>query len=235
MELGQRPKSQPNGTARRILEHARRAFNERGVAAVGIRDLARELDLSPGNLSYHFPTKEALIAALLEEAHAINNAVAAPAGPLDFIELDRIIRNIMQRDVEHQWMMRDAVGLMLSLPALRDRHERLQRTREARVDGVIERLIQARMLDAERTDRALLRLQVLTQVFFWVPSALLAAPDRDPAERLDLHARAALALFALYATPIGRRQLTPLCATSGPPQKPGRSTARTRRTSRVSS
>lgn len=235
MDLGQRPRSQPGGTARRILDHARRAFNERGVAAVGIRDLARELDLSPGNLSYHFPTKEALIAALVEEAHASNNAVAAPPDPLDFIQLDRIIRTIMERDVEHRWFMRDAVGLMLSLPALRDQHERQQRAREARVDAVIARLIEARMLDAERTDRALLRLQVLTQIFFWLPSALMAAPDRDPAERLDLHARAALALFAIYATPGGRRQLTPLLRTRRPPLYPRRAASRARRSPRGSS
>jgi AcrR family transcriptional regulator len=225
MELGQRPKgakSRPSETARRILDHARAAFNARGVAAVGIRDLARELALSPGNLSYHFPTKEALIAALVEDAHAINNAVAAPAGPLDFIQLDRLIRTIMQHDVEHRWLMRDAVGLMLSLPALRDQHERLQRAREARVDAVIARLVEARMLDPERTDRALLRLQVLTQVFFWVPSALLAAPDRDPAARLDLHARAALALFAVCATPTGRRQLAPLLGAPRPSPRPGK-------------
>lgn len=234
MRLGQRPKSPPKGTARRILDHARRAFNERGVAAVGIRDLARELDLSPGNLSYHFPTKEALIAALVEEAHAINNAVAAPPGPLDFIQLDRIIRNIMQRDIDHQWFTRDAVGLVLSLPALREQHERMQRAREARVDGVIARLIEAQMLDAERTDRALLRLQLLTQIFFWVPSALIAAPDRDPAERLNLHARAALALFVVHATPVGRRQLTALLGTPRPlSRRPARS--RPRRSSRVSS
>ena len=235
MGLGQRPKSQPNGTARRILDHARRAFNERGVAAVGIRDLARELDLSPGNLSYHFPTKEALIAALVEEAHASNNAVAAPPDPLDFIQLDRIVRTIMQRDVEHQWLMRDAVGLMLSLPALRGQHGRLQRAREARVDGMIARLIQARMLDSERTDRALLRLQVLTQIFFWVPSALIAAPDRDPAERLELHARAALALFAVYATPVGRRQLMPLLGSSRSTLNSRQAASRARRSSRVSS
>ena len=211
MALGQRPnRDPPGGTARRILEHARRAFNERGVAAVGIRDLARALDLSPGNLSYHFPTKEALVVALVEEAHATNNAVAAPQGPLDFPRLDAIIRDIMHRDVEHQWLTRDAVGLMLSLPTLRQQHERLQRGREARVDAVIGRLVDAGLLDAERTDRGLLRLQLLTQVFFWVPAALLAAPDRDPAERLDLHARSALALFLPDATPAGRRQLEPL-------------------------
>jgi hypothetical protein len=42
----------------------------------------------------------------------------------------------------------------------------MQRAREARVDGVIAHLIQGPLLDAERTDRALLRLQVLTQIFF---------------------------------------------------------------------
>lgn len=233
--LGQRTKPPLSGTARRILDHARNAFNERGVAAVGIRDLARELDLSPGNLSYHFPTKEAMIAALVEEAHASNNAITAPPDRLDFIKLDRIIRTIMQRDVEHQWFMRDAVGLMLSLPTLRERHERLQRAREARVDGVIERLIQARMLDAKRTDRALLRLQVVTQTFFWVPSALIATPDRDPGERLDRHARAVLALFAVYATAVGRRQLTPLLGPSRPSLHPRQAAAkRTRRSSRIS-
>lgn len=220
MQLGQRTKSTSSATARRILDFARHAFNERGVSAVGIRDLARELGLSPGNLSYHFPTKDALIAALVEEAHASNNAVTSHPGPLDFIEIDRMIRVIMQRDVEHRWLMRDAVGLMLSLPALRDGHERLQRAREQRVDGLIGRLVQERLLDAERTDRALLRLQVLTQVFFWVPSALLAAPHRDPAERLDLHARAALALFMVYATPAGRRQLAPLVAAPRPQRSP---------------
>ena len=227
--LGQRPNSQPGGTARKILDHARRAFNERGLAAVGIRDLARELELSPGNLSYHFPTKEALIAALVEEVHAINNAIAAPPDPIDFVQLDRIIRSIMQHDVEHRWFTRDAIGLVLSLPALRHQHERLQRAREARVDGVIARLIEGRWLDAARTDRALLRLQVLTQIFFWVPSALLAAPDRDPSTCLDLHARAALALFAVHATPAGRRQLAPLLASSPPAPSPPQAARRARR------
>lgn len=207
MALGQRPIS---ATARRILDHARLAFNERGIAAVGIRDIARDLDLSPGNVSYHFPTKEALIAALVEEAHAQNNAVAAPPGPLDFKALDTILRNIMQRDVEQRWLMRDAVGLVLSMPTLREQHERMQRGREARVDAIIGRLIEARMLDAARVDRRLLRVQLLTQVLFWVPAALLAAPDRDPAERLDLHVRAALSLFLASATAAGRRQLVPL-------------------------
>jgi AcrR family transcriptional regulator len=213
MQLGQRTKSAPRGTARRILDHARNAFNERGVPSVGIREIARDLALSPGNVSYHFPTKEALIVALVEEAHAANNAAAAATGEqVDFATVDVLIRDVMRRDLENQWLMRDAVGLLLAFSELRPRYERMQRAREARVDGIARRLIAAGLLDRRRTTRALplLRRQIITQVAFWLPSAILAAPDRDPSESLDAHARAALALFSEYSTAGGRRQLEAL-------------------------
>jgi AcrR family transcriptional regulator len=215
-QLGQRTKSEETGgTARRILEHARRAFNERGVAGVGVREIARELGLSPGNVSYHFPTKEALVAALIEDGHSQNNAaVATPSGPLDFAKVDAIIRAIMHRDLDNSWLLRDYVSVLVTLPALRPMHERMHRAREARVDSLVARLIAGGVLDEKRATAALslLRQQILTQVFFWLPAATLAAPDRDPAERLDTHARAALALFLPYCTSAGRRQLEPLLA-----------------------
>ncbi len=208
--LDQRPKRKIAPTALRILEHARRVFNERGVAAVGIREIARELEMSPGNLSYHFSTKEALVAALIEQMHAANNAVVAtPTGPLDFATVNVMLREFMRRDLEHRWLMRDSVGFVLSMPSLLPLFEPMHREREARVDGLAARLIDAGLLDSERTKRALpqLRIQLVTQVAFWLPSALLAAPSRDPAERLDVHARAALALFLPLCTPAGKRQL----------------------------
>ncbi len=183
------------------------------MAAVGIRDIARELRLSPGNVSYHFPTKEALVAALAQESHAANNAlVQAPTGPLDFAKVEALFRATMQRDLENRWLMADYVGLLRSLPALRRLHDAMQRGRERRVDVVVKLLVEAGMLDAERTRhaRSRLRQQILTQVFFWLPAAILAAPAEDPAERLDTHAGAALALFLPYCTAAGRRQLEAL-------------------------
>lgn len=213
MTLGQRPHRPPGGTARRILEHARAAFNERGVAAVGIREIARDLGLSPGNVSYHFATKDALLTALVVDTHAENNAqVAAQSGPLDFEEVDRMFRAIMQRDLANRWLMRDAVGFLAAQPQLRALHERMQQAREGRVDGIVGRLIAARLLEPRRTKRALpvLRTQIFTQLFFWLPAALLIAPGHDPGHRLDAHARAALALFLPYVTPAGRRRLAAL-------------------------
>lgn len=210
MRLGQRTRRGTSGTARRILEHAREAFNERGVGAVGVREIARALGLSPGNVSYHFPTKEALVAALIEEAHAENEAlVDTPEGPLDFAKVSAVLRTIMRRDLENRWLLSDYVGLLRTLPALQRAHRTMQRDRERRVDLLVARLVAAGLLDRRRAGHTLptLRRQLLTQVFFWLPAAILAAPDRDPAESLDAHARAALALFLPGCTPAGRRQL----------------------------
>ncbi|MEO6028007.1 MAG: TetR/AcrR family transcriptional regulator [Candidatus Binatia bacterium] len=227
--LGQRPKQEFGGTRRRILDHARQAFNERGVTAVPIREIARELDLSPGNVSYHFATKEALVAALVEYEHAENNAlVATPDGPLDFARLDQIIRAIMLRDLENQWLMRDCVGLLTALPSLRSLHRQFQHAREARIDSIVARLIESGLLDGRRTKRALpeLRRQILTQIFFWLPAAILTEPDRDPAEQLDAHARAVLALFRAYCTSTGQRRLEALLKPIAPSQRLGRTTTR---------
>jgi AcrR family transcriptional regulator len=216
--LGQRTNADAGGTAARILEHARRAFNERGVAAVGIRDIARELDLSPGNVSYHFATKEALVLALIEREHAANDAaVQAPSGEFDFRAFAAVVRAVMRRDLDNAWLLRDLAGLLVAMPSLWPRHREMQRARYARVDGAARRLVDAGFLDRERTRGALpvLREQVVTQIMFWVSSAVLAAPERDPAERLDAHVRAVLWLFLPWCTPRGRRQLDEVAREEG--------------------
>jgi AcrR family transcriptional regulator len=180
------------------------------VAAVGMREIARELEMSPGNLSYHFATKEALVAALVERMHADNDAVVAePAGPLDLAAVDAMLRTFMRRDYDNRWFMRDCVGLMQSMPTLVPLLAPMQRAREARVDSIATRLVDAGVLDGERTEHSLplLRIQLVTQVAFWLPAALLADPRRDPIARLDVHARAALALLLPLCTAAGKRQL----------------------------
>jgi AcrR family transcriptional regulator len=214
MGLGQRTNlRQTGGTAERILEHARKAFNERGVAAVGVREIARDLDLSPGNVSYHYPTKEALVAALMRDMHARNNALTESPPPGEgFEQLEAIVHGIMRRDLENRWFFGDVVGLVVAYPELRPLHDEMQKGRDARTERLLGRLIAAGLLDGERVKQRLpeLRVQIFTQIFFWLPSAILAAPDRDPADRLEVHARAAMALLLPVCTASGRRKLEAL-------------------------
>lgn len=53
-----------------ILEKSRKLFNERGVANVTIRQIAKELNMSSGNLNYYFKKREDILEALFEEVQS---------------------------------------------------------------------------------------------------------------------------------------------------------------------
>lgn len=57
-------------TKGRILGAAVRLFNERGTAAVSTNHIAQEAGISPGNLYYHFRSKEEIIRAIFERVDA---------------------------------------------------------------------------------------------------------------------------------------------------------------------
>ena len=60
--------STPPTTRDRILDASRLIFNQRGYAATTQAEIAAEVGISQGNLTYHFPTKAELVAHLEDEA-----------------------------------------------------------------------------------------------------------------------------------------------------------------------
>ena len=54
----------------RILDAARALFAERGFAACRVADVGRRAGMSPGNVYWHFDSKEAILSAILAEGFA---------------------------------------------------------------------------------------------------------------------------------------------------------------------
>lgn len=72
-------------TREMILDAAERLFSARGVDGVAVRDLARELGLTPSSLYNYFPSKQALYDAVLERGlRPIVELVAAAWQPGTF-------------------------------------------------------------------------------------------------------------------------------------------------------
>jgi AcrR family transcriptional regulator len=66
-------------TRDRILETSLRLFNDEGEAHTTTIDIAAELDISPGNLYYHFKGKDQIIAELFNQFElAVAQILAAP-------------------------------------------------------------------------------------------------------------------------------------------------------------
>ncbi len=70
-------------TRERILAKAREAFATRGYAATPLEVLAAELGLTKGAIYHHFPSKGALLTALLEESLRQAEAALAEEGTLE--------------------------------------------------------------------------------------------------------------------------------------------------------
>ena len=65
-------------TRHRILVASLLLFNEHGVPRTTINDIADEIDISPGNLHYHFRRKEEIVDALTAEFQADARKVLQP-------------------------------------------------------------------------------------------------------------------------------------------------------------
>ena len=65
-------KKRPN-TRLQIISLAAKHFVEIGYGKTSLSGLARELDLSTGNITFYFPTKEHLLAVLLDELFDFQN------------------------------------------------------------------------------------------------------------------------------------------------------------------
>jgi AcrR family transcriptional regulator len=75
-----RPSGGAGGTRERIVRTAFRLFHEQGYHATGVATILREARVNAGSLYHFFPSKEALLAGVLEHALAIlRPAVMEPA------------------------------------------------------------------------------------------------------------------------------------------------------------
>jgi AcrR family transcriptional regulator len=75
----------PDSRRDQILERAALLFGEHGYDRTSIRDIAAAVGMLPGSVYYHFPSKEALLAAVYTGAidRAIETLQAAVAGQKD--------------------------------------------------------------------------------------------------------------------------------------------------------
>jgi len=206
----------PPDTRQRILDTARALFNEQGVHRVGVRDLARALGMSPGNLAYHFATKDDLISALVLEVHALNSRLVFAALPPEFslVALYLAARAVMERSLAYRFVLLSYVDAVRASPRLLELETSLEAKRRARSDQMMALLCKNGYVDRRRTSaRADL---IYEQGRFissgWLAAALLYPEGRDDAQAVLHHAKVGCALLEPYCTAKGLRQMRQILA-----------------------
>ena len=107
-----------SNTRTRILVASLLLFNEQGEPNTALNDIADEVDISPGNLHYHFRKKADVVSALLAEFQADARQVLQPAQTTS-ASLDEFLvflHSLLELKEAYAFLWRDMETLVVDQP-----------------------------------------------------------------------------------------------------------------------
>lgn len=105
-------------TKQRILTEAVKQFNEQGFGHVSLRDIAKAIDISQGNLTYHYKTKVKLIMAIYELMLEESQTYIMPGGFLTLHHFEQMMTKFYNYQHKYRFFFIDIVHLSRTYPEI---------------------------------------------------------------------------------------------------------------------
>lgn len=168
-------------TRDRILQVSLLLFNEEGEAQLSSVDVANALEISPGNLYYHFKGKDAIIRALYDRfEEEMRVILRGSSGGVASIEDNWVYIYILLEEIyDFRFFYRDLAGMMARYPDLAGRFRALIAEKRATIQRILDDLAK---LDAISIDPRLkdpLTDQIITTLTFWLAGDALSKEAHD--------------------------------------------------------
>lgn len=141
-------------TRENIINAAIQLFNTYGTSTISTNHIAKELQISPGNLYYHFKNKEEIIREILENMISDwDTAWTAPHPNWKPVleDLYTIIKYSFQLSWKYRFFYRELIVLMKIDPQLKERHVHIQKQRMEEQKQFFQLFIDAGVLRAPAT------------------------------------------------------------------------------------
>jgi AcrR family transcriptional regulator len=204
-------KKTPRRTRERILETSLALFNRFGEPHITTADIADEMNISPGNLYYHFRNKDDIIGELYAayEATALPLLTVPEEPPPGVEDLWFLLHALFERMREYRFLYRDLDEITSRNRRLATRFAELSRRGERTVIELCRALVRSgQMLASEREIGALAANVVVVSTYWmsWQRVAGLTAgqPGDHRDVSLDHAAYQVLALIAPFLVGDGR-------------------------------
>ena len=154
-------------TRERILLTALTLFNKHGENAVTSVDIALELDISPGNLYYHFKGKESMVVALMRmhEKHIQRVLVADKLDALNAEDVMYYFYLLIDSLHVFRFFYRSPADLAEKYPSIAKQRTAILRSIQRQLALLFTQLEKRALFSASATDRALL-VELLSLVIF---------------------------------------------------------------------
>lgn len=174
-------------TRDRILVTSLRLFNEDGEGHTTTIDIANELDISPGNLYYHFKGKDEIIAELYQQYElALAETLRAPIeGPLGEDENDieanwYYLYVLFEEMYQYRFLYQNLDDLLLRYPDIRRRFRRLLQLKRSTLAAICLTLFQRRVMQITEVQLEGLIDNLTLTLNYWFNYAELLQDERPP-------------------------------------------------------
>ena len=167
-------------TRQRILDASLAMFNTQGEPNVTTNHIADELEISPGNLYYHFRNKDDIIEQLFARfEERMDAALAAPEGRLPGLEdIWLQLHLVFEAIWDYRFLYRDLVDILSRNRRLRIRFARILKRADEQAHAVMRGLSQAGVMRASAAELDAAATNVLVISTFWLNYAA-ARGDKD--------------------------------------------------------
>jgi AcrR family transcriptional regulator len=157
-------------TRARVLAESLRLFNEHGEAQVTTGTIATALDMSAGNLYYHFRNKDQIVEELFarfEERIDVEPRTAA-AGADAIEDLWLYLHLMLEAIWEYRFLYRNLDDLLSRSRKLREHFARIVERKFAVVVALCDALVRARAMRARPEEIRTLAGNVLLVATYWL-------------------------------------------------------------------
>jgi len=209
-------KKAPRRTAERILEVTLGLFNRFGEPNVSTTLISAELNISPGNLYYHYPAKDELINALFDRfERPLNELLGAGDDVRDVEDAWFFMHTLFELIWQYRFLYRDLNDLLSKNRRLETHFQSILKNKTRAIRALLEGMrrggalhIDAREIDATATSMVVVLTYWLS--FEYVRDPRNALEEQNAQAALLRGAQHVLNLLAPYLEPGQRSHLLKL-------------------------
>jgi len=172
-------------TRERILAVSLELFNARGEAHVTTGMIADELEISPGNLYYHFRNKDQIVERLFDRFEE-RISIAPPGAGSDAGAIEDLwlyLHLMFEAIWDYRFLYRNLDDIVGRNRRLREHFNRIVEAKIAAVEGLCRSLARTGLLTATPSEIRALALNVLVVATYWLNfQAVRGAGGGDPGD-----------------------------------------------------
>lgn len=172
-------KKAPRRTAERIASVTLDLFNRYGEPHVSTTMISSELGISPGNLYYHFPSKDKLVNHLYDEFEASMLSLLDAGGDVQDIE-DAwfFLHSLFEKVWDHRFLYRDLNHLLSGNRHLETHFQAVLERKTLALRQMLESLSAAGMMQIAPATVQTLSASLAVMVTYWLSYEYVRDPRR---------------------------------------------------------